>query len=147
MAYQISKPAEEVNQPAISQVIETPTTVEATVEPVAPIVETVQPSTVTVDETVSSATPTAPVVTRTFDQIIIDYPNMSDSDIRLSCSAYIRDTFAYRFTPDVIEQNIKLVSDRFVDSCTAVGSNPRNPKPNLLGPGFGLGDFWERFKS
>jgi hypothetical protein len=89
-------------------------------------------------------TGTAPV-TRTFDEIILDYPNMSGDASLLVCSAFIRDNFAHRLTPDVIEKNIQLVARVFTSSCSAIGGRPLQPTKMLLGELENYGDFWQRF--
>lgn len=109
-----------------------------------------QEAPIAISSTVTSAEQTAPTIqvqARTFEEIILDYPNMSGDSFLDSCSAYIKNSFPHRFTPDVIEANVKLVADHFASSCSAVGGKPAYPSTRLLGNLENYGDFWDRFNS
>lgn len=113
------------------------TTATGTTTPVqsTPVVETVAP------------TP----VYRSFDQIIMDYPNMSQGYHAVECSHVIQAAYPNRFTPEKAEYNIRLISQKFASSCSAShkagGSQPDviDAYPlNYLTDYDGTGDFWQK---
>lgn len=125
---QVTQVAEETTPTETTQV--TATTVET-----APVVEQVAP---------------APVY-RSFDEIIMDYPNMIQGYNAIECSHIIEQSFPNRFTPEKREVNIKLISQNFINSCAAAfkGNDHGNDNYDMRQPVYlrdidGTGDFWAK---
>ncbi len=113
-------------------------------EPVAPTQEAIVPvadqPVIQQADVTPVAAPVAPV--RSFEEIIKDYPNLSGTPELVKYSLFIRDSFPDKFTNDVREKNIKLLSVVFVNSAAATGGGRMTT--NLLAD-TGQGDFWQRF--
>ena len=107
-----SSKANVVTTPAkqVSKVVEETKPVEVTQTTTAPV------ETAPVAQTV---TPAPAPVYRSFDEIIMDYPTMSQGPREVACSKAIEAEFPYRFTQEKRETNVRIIAQKFVSSCAA----------------------------
>lgn len=103
-------------------------------------------------EEVAQEEDTTPAVApvRTFEQIVLSYPNMSSTDREVQCSMLILGLYPEKFTDDVREKNVKMIADAFSSSCSPfMGiqgdlSTPTSAiKSRDLLHDRGSGDFWQ----
>lgn len=85
----------------------------------------------------------APEPVRSFDEIILDYNNLSFNEHGITCMKLIQAEFPHWFTPDVREANIKLLASTVTSSCSAVYS-PSGQVEFLALRDTGNGDLIER---
>ena len=125
------------------------------VEPVAPesspvVVE--QPADVQpVTQSVPVSEPAPTPVYRSFDEIILDFPNMSQGYHAVECSHVIEAAYPDRFTPEKRETNIRLIATHFINSCAAAykgstgSADVSDGRPLIYLRDFdGTGDFWQK---
>ena len=108
------KDLQEVTEPANTTTVVT----EPTPAPVAPAPTTQEPA-------------TAPMVVRSFDEIIKDYDNMSRTPQIADCSRAIAAKFPSRFQDHNREYNIKLLSTSWSSMCYLIYEQPWGD-PRLL---------------
>lgn len=103
----------------------------------------------TVIEPSAEVTEPAPVEVRSFDEVIMDYPNMSNAPGVIACSHLIQKSWPEKFRDNNREANIKALSNHFSSACVAAKNS--NIRETPLQRDFvylsdqGSGDFFERF--
>jgi len=126
--------------PTNSTKIDTPVT-EAKTTP-STVTPAEQPTAVA-PEIAATPAPTPDPVVRSSEAIILDYANLSGDDELLKCTRMIIAQFPQRFMENNREVNIKLLSDRFASSRSALLPVPDNTHFEYLRDN-GQGDFWQR---
>lgn len=109
----------------------------------APLTDSVTPAdvAVTVESQPTTATETQ-IAVPTNDEVVATYPNLSSNPQLLQCSHDIINAFPHRFTDSNREVNLKILSEKFVSSCSAIGPGNRGTFPFLADTG--SGDFFVR---
>ena len=62
-----------------------------------------------------------PVVVRSFEEIVLDYPNMSTGAPGFpECAGYLKNAYPERFRDDNREESIRYISEKFINVCAAI---------------------------
>ena len=110
------KDLQEVTEPANTTTVVT----EPTPAPVAPAPTTQEPA-------------AAPMVVRSFEEIILDYPNMSTGLPGFpECAGYLKNAWPEKFTDANREENIRWVSTTFINVCAAIDGGPTRDRQYTL---------------